>query len=294
MQAVKSIILSAGRACFVCCKGCYNFFGKNKDLTPTSTIIDFLKKIDGIQKITVGGGDQLSRPDIIQLLSKIKKLGYRIYLDTVGTSFLSDANTVFHSNGNVSYIDPIKIKPYVDLIGIPLDGSNNEIMTKFRTGRPKIFSEQIKILSLLNQHNMPLCVNTVVTKDNFDDLYNIYTIIKKYHSIEEWQLFQFMPIGPLGYKNRKDYIIGDKEFQSCINDLLKKMGHTSIKITAKSRIKRKGKYLLIDTDGDCWYPSVSQLSKWNVDSDENAERVICGNINAIKDHTKIIDYIKGK
>ncbi len=104
MKQFKRIIISAGRSCFVCCAGCYNFFGRNKDLVSTSTIIDFLKKIDGVKKVTVGGGDSLSRSDILQLLSEIKKLGCIVYLDTVGTSFLSDTQTVFHSDGKVFII----------------------------------------------------------------------------------------------------------------------------------------------------------------------------------------------
>ena len=53
-------------------------------------MIDFLEYIytKGIRKVTICGGDPLTRPDILDLLKKIKEIGFFISLDTVGTSII--------------------------------------------------------------------------------------------------------------------------------------------------------------------------------------------------------------
>lgn len=297
MHKVKSIIISAGRSCFVKCTGCYNFFGKNTQLTDTDTILNFLSQLteSNIEKVTVGGGDPLSRPDIIKLLSGIKSLGFSIYLDTVGSSLLSNTETIFYGHNKVNKIDPHDIAQFTDLVGIPLDGSTQEIASKFRTGRDNLFNEQIDILSLLENKNIPICINTVVNKHNSHDLINIYSIIKNYANVVEWQLFQYMPIGPMGYKNREQFSIDDNIYNECVNNLTNHINDfpSSIKVNPKSRVSRKGRYLLIDTDGVAWCPSVSSKSSWDQNIDENKERIVFGNINHLEEQPQIIDYILG-
>ncbi len=121
MQERASIILSAGRSCFVKCLGCYNFFGKSEDLTKTSIILDFLAraKRSGIEKVTIGGGDPLSRPDIIDLLTQVKGMGFKINVDTVGTPLLGPAETIFFGHRQVNQVSANSISSLVDNIGIP-------------------------------------------------------------------------------------------------------------------------------------------------------------------------------
>lgn len=64
--------------CFLYCKGCYSFSRTEKcdQIVPTETIVAFLKYAynKGIDKVTLCGGDPLTRKDIIRLLKQIKKL----------------------------------------------------------------------------------------------------------------------------------------------------------------------------------------------------------------------------
>ena len=205
MQNLKGINISVGRSCFVQCLGCYNHFGKNKNVLPVDIILGFLKflkKECSVSKVTLCGGDPLSRPDIMVLLEKIKTLDFFITLDTVGTPLLSNTETIFYGMEKVNKVDPKALVELVDLIGIPIDGDSNESFAAFRKKRPKIFDEQLSILEKLDLHNANVCINTVAHKDNIHIIKNIYDIIKSYNAIKKWQIFQFMPIGPLGFKTK--------------------------------------------------------------------------------------------
>lgn len=290
----KHIILSAAKDCFVQCGGCYNFFGKNNNIISSEEILTFLKKIDStiIEKITVSGGDPLARTDIIYLLSSIQKLGFLINMDTVGTSLVRNACTI-KSKENIQQTKIEEIAPYVNMLGIPLDGSDNNIIKLFRKGRSSIFEEQLDILETAKRTNLKICINTVVHKDNVSDLINIGRIITNYPNIVEWQLFQFMPIGPLGFLNKEKYNISDEIFNEACSNLtsyMKQIG-SKIYVHPKSKNKRKKLYLLIDTDGFAWTPFISDENMWNPQKDENNKRIIIGNITNPFDIEKILKFI---
>lgn len=298
---LKGINISVGRSCFVQCSGCYNYFGHNKNLLSTETILNFLKYLKDyhiINKVTLCGGDPLSRPDIIFLLKQIKNLGLLINLDTVGTPLLDDVETVFYGKQNISKIDPYHLVDLIDLLGIPIDGDSNDIMAQFRKKRPKIYEEQLSILEILEAANAKVCINTVVHKGNIDTLTNIYSIIKKYKAIKKWQIFQFMPIGPLGYKNRNLYLISDDSF-FLVKEQIEKLVHMNNEpgfvLEFKSCTSRKGIYLLVDSDGYAWVPKISNNKDWDTNFDSNHDRIIFGNITSQGDFLKItqkmLDFI---
>lgn len=87
--------------CFLYCKGCYSFSRIEKcgQFISTKTLVSFLKFAynKGINKVTLCGGDPLTRKDIIELLKQIKSIGYLISLDTVGTSIIKSIK----NNGEV-------------------------------------------------------------------------------------------------------------------------------------------------------------------------------------------------
>ena len=135
MRQHLSLNLNIGAGCFVSCPGCYNHFGKG--FVSEKIILDFLEfiKTFGVAKLTLGGGDPLTYPDILILLEKIKSKGFYIQLDTVGTPLLEQTQSVFFKRVNVNKIDARHLSELVDLIGIPLDGPSIEIIRHFRTIR---------------------------------------------------------------------------------------------------------------------------------------------------------------
>lgn len=288
----RSIILSASASCFVACPGCYNYFGKHVIDTPT--IIAFMKTMHqryGTTKVTVGGGDPLTRPDIIDLLQALKELGLKLHLDTVGTAFLGNAHIKFMGKGIVPQVNCAEVARIVTLIGIPLDGSTDEVSQKFR-----VFShvqEQERILQLLENANADVCINTVVHKGNVEDLIDIQDILQRYTSVVEWQLFQFMPIGPLGYKNHENYEITIDAFNCAVGKVQQRNRSSAnpIRIVPKSKETRKGRYLLIDSEGNLWIPRQSFSKTWD-DNDRNDQRIVIGNISQTDIFTILDEFVQ--
>lgn len=290
----KHLIIAASNDCFVKCRGCYNFWGANKQIVSTECILNFLKQLDSerIEKITVSGGDPLIRPDIIELLSEIKGLRYKINMDTVGTGLL--ANTESVSGKTVKQIDAQKLSELVDVIGIPLDGCASDSIHTFRLGRSNIFQEQIAILSKLDQAGANICINTVVHKQNLRDVSDIVDVIHGFNHISKWQLFQYMPIGVMGYKNRGDFEISDEEFLGVIYNVSEraKIKIPSVIFNPKAKNQRQKLYLLIDTDGYAWTPlTVVDDKFWQRSSVKNDKRIILGNIKNSNEMRQILDFL---
>lgn len=296
MKKNITLNLSIARSCFLACKGCYNHFNPNADLISNADIINFLKIAStfGIKKVTLCGGDPLSRPDIIDLLKDIKKLGFYIALDTVGTPLLDSANTIFFGQHKIEKINAGILSKYVDLIGIPLDGASNEVIQSFRKGRANIFEEQIRIIELLEKANAKICINTIVHKQNIDDLLNLVPLMKNFKNINKWQFFQFMPIGPLGFRNRELFWIEEDQFNSfkiSMQEAAKK--NMLIKqLEFKNVSSRKGSYVLIDSTGDAWMPQYTAKMDLEKDKNSTEDKIILGNIRHKDEQESILNIIK--
>lgn len=270
----RSIILTAGNGCFVACPGCYNHFAR--DLVETDVVLDFVGRLHAqfnVRKVTVGGGDPLTRPDVVDLLRGLRNMGLHIHLDTVGTAFLRDAPIRFMGRGMVPRVNPVDVAGLVDLIGIPLDGADDETINLFR--RFGSVADQIECLSLLEAVGAPIGINTVVHRGNIDSLNDIAEVLVKFGRIRQWQLFQFMPSGPLGSRNRDQFEIAGGEFGCAVERLQEIL--PSILVTAKSNRFRKNGYLLIDGGGTVWSPLQGNDVEWNP-ADANATRIVHGNI----------------
>ena len=83
--------------CLISCKGCYSFSRTEKcgQMIPTENIVSFLKYAynKGQRKVTLCGGDPLTRQDIMNLLKKIKSIGY------ITASWTGNSNNKYFSFG---------------------------------------------------------------------------------------------------------------------------------------------------------------------------------------------------
>lgn len=295
---LRHVILSVGRSCFTRCIGCYNHFGADPDaLVPASDVHAFLAHLRGtLDKVTVGGGDPLSRTDVVELLAGIKQLGFAVNLDTVGTPLLAPATTVFYGRRTVEHVPLEALAPHVDVLGIPLDGSTQEIAATFRTGRAHLVDETHAILDLADRLGVPTSINTVVTRHNVHDLGRIRDLVAAHTAVFRWQLFQFMPIGPLGFAARDRLSIGDGAFDVAVRAL--HQAHTSfagygrLAIDVKSRRARKNTYLLIDDNGLAWMPRSSSEPAWSAATDANNQRVVVGSIRDHGQHEFIAAHVR--
>ncbi|MBT8227080.1 MAG: radical SAM protein [Dactylosporangium sp.] len=272
---LRSLILSASNRCFLSCPGCYNHFGQH--VAAAGDVVSFVRLLHAripLRKLTVGGGDPLTRPDIIELLAGLRHLGLRIHLDTVGSAFLGSAPIRFRGHGSVPQVDASVVARLVDLVGIPLDGSTDEVFRRFR--RFASVAEQESVLDVLADAGATICVNTVVHQGNHDDVPRIAAILGTHPQVREWQLFQFMPIGPLGYRNRHGYQISEAVFDAAVRNLQGTVPAT-VRIVAKSASSRKHRYLLMDSAGMLWTPRQQGGGAWTI-TDANDDRATCGTI----------------
>lgn len=293
MRKNPSLIIAAGKGCFTCCKGCYQYFGKKQVLT--DYLLDFIKEYKEefeLKKITLAGGDPMTRKDIVYLIEQLQKMDLEIYMDTVGKNFIKKSDIIFQDTGIAEYIDPLTLKGKISKIGIPLDGCTTEQINSFR--KKITLDEILDILKVLNENNYDICINTVVNKNNIYDLKNIFKIIKNFENITQWQLFQYSPIGELGFKNRDLYEIDNKLFEDKIVELLELENETNIQIEGKSNSYRKLNYILVNSDGEVWQPKYNAYKSTFEIDDANSDKHIIGNIyddNIIKKIRIYLDNI---
>lgn len=278
--------------CFLYCKGCYSFSRADncQKIVSTDTIVDFLKYAheQGANKVTLCGGDPLTRKDIIDLLKRIKMLGYLIYIDTVGTSIIKN----IECNGKtiIKKIDAKELVTLVDKIGIPIDGSNNEIFKKFRQTNIDLLSEQLSICEEINKYGGKICINTVAHKGNLEDAKKLSELINKLGYIYKWQIFQYAPLGKYGILNRKLFEISEKEFEKFKQDVLSTFDDVD-KLQFKDFNARNKAYMMIDNSGDVWIPVYDQKI-FDDYSMKIEERKLIGNINDTNDWENICEQLK--
>lgn len=180
------------------CEGCiFNEMFPSEHLLSSTQIVEIAKdlKLLGYKQITITGGDPIRRDDLPDILKGLKALGFKIHLDTTGFPFLNEnANSLLR-----------KIRTYVDLIGIPLDGSTDDIMHTFRTNSPLTVEKIKDILKVLSSYGFNIAINTVLHEENFADLQNMYDILAGLPAVKRWELHEFSSF--MSYSKKPDFHI---------------------------------------------------------------------------------------
>ena len=240
---MKKINLCISNKCFLHCKGCYNDFCNNKELS-YEELVPFLEyaKRNGLEKVTLSGGDPFTKKDILMIINKCIELNLIINIDTVGFNILN----------KVGKYDKINVLDFIDkinLLSIPLDGSNNELNYEFRQYK-NLFDEITKLLNYFEKNRVKIGINTVAHQKNIKDLKKIYNIISKYDCVKKWQIFQYMPIGINGEKYSKEFSINSHQVEYIKKEIKKMKSNFEIQFkTFESRIHNS---LLINSIGEAY------------------------------------------
>lgn len=207
MFKVEYICFNIASVCNMMCPYCFRTDSKVDIISYTDAqkCIDFLVD-NGCKTINITGGEPLCNPDWENIVYYSKKKGLQVVLSTNGLLLNMD-NPILN---------------YVDVLTIPLDGDKEEINS---LTRDKGHFEKIKsIIEEYAQNNyvFKLKINTVITKYNMDNLFQIYDLINRKNVI--WKLFQYRSKG----KNNKFPL--NKVLTNCeIKELIKSINFDNAK-----------------------------------------------------------------
>lgn len=225
----------------VCNRNCKYCFGPShiKSLTKDEIfrIIDCLSS-NGVNQLGITGGEPLLHPDIEEIINYAVNIGLSIYLSTNCDYYFKYAKL---------------IKEKVSIIGIPIDGSNEETHDYLR-GHGS-FGNIKSVLNDISNSNSKIKIKfgTVITNCNQSDLIAIEKFISAYSSkIIFWKLYELIT-----YDRN---INGTKEL--CCNDEAEKnsLGHFLDKqiIIDDTKSKRNKSYFFLKPNGDVFVPELTQ------------------------------------
>ena len=239
--------LAIARRCHVSCSGCYNYFGRDEpDLTRILSSVRTFVRL-GLDEATISGGDPLTIRDLFGFLDSLRAVGMKsIKLDTVGVG-LGDPER----RGELK-----RLVAAVDFLGIPLDGWSDESALAFRQGRPRLYSETHALLVELNAigGQPKVIINTVGHRGNLPQLHRIHADLAAHSCIAQWNVFQFTPTDQASHEANHLFMVSDDTFEQARRDFFVRIGSPGMLVDFRSRRSRLGQYLLVNSDGEAWFP----------------------------------------
>ncbi len=256
MHKDPTINLAIGPMCPVRCEGCYTHFGNTFSRGGLITAADItafaqVAHAEGVRQATLSGGDPLFHPEIVPIAFGLKKLGFIVKVDTMGTALLDSARVLFKGRGLAAKVDVEDLKLHVDFVSIPLDGSRQETLEKFRCGRKNLFTETRAVAQLLRNSGVAFGFNTVANTSNLSELLAVRDIAAEWGA-SEWQIFEYDPTGPNPSAHKSRLRLASGQFSEFTRELGSTYGH--LRIVCKNLEDRAGAYFLVDDSGHAWKP----------------------------------------
>lgn len=182
---MKRLILTYNQSCNLNCDFCYVNFHHQKIEDKTYEVVKRAISL-GFDVITFGGGDSFSKSSFRESCIIAKENGLFTQVDTNGIS--------------ITQSDFAFIEKYVDMIGISLDGigETHNYMRKSK----QLFTKVNAVLQTLQDSKTKIKINTILTKQNIETIYDIYRYLMQFENIDRWSIYQFFPLSAA--KKRKD------------------------------------------------------------------------------------------
>ena len=142
---------------------------------------------EGMMHLLLTGGETILYPNFKKLYLELKKMGIFISINSNGTLFNEEWGDFFANHLPAQ-------------INLTLYGGSNETYARL-CGNPKGFDQIINSIKLLKERNIPMALNCVVTKQNFDDLEEIYRIGREFDIPINSTSYCFPPVRKEGIDN---------------------------------------------------------------------------------------------
>lgn len=192
------------------------------------------------------GGDCMMREDLFDLAEYAVKKGMRVSMTPSATANVTKERMERAKNVGLSRW------------GFSLDGPTPEIHDHFR-GTPGSFDLTLEKIKYLNELNMPLQINTVISRYNYDHLEQMAELVKDLKAIM-WYIFLLVPTG----RGQEDACISPAEHEKVFRWLydLSKTAPFDIKTTAAQHYRRvvlqqKAREHKIDGSDICYEDSIT-------------------------------------
>lgn len=228
--------------CNMTCGFCFATFVEEvntkipKGHIPKEEAIEIIKqiKIIGANRINFAGGEPTLCPWLPELLKVSKEEGLKVSIITNGTKF-SD-----------KYLN--RIKDYVDMIGISIDSLTYD--TNFKIGRiaksmqkhSNYFDYYKEMCDRITQLNIPLKINTVVSKPNVNEDFHFFL---NEVNVFRWKVFQVLEIKGENDLDFDTFRVTDTQYMDFINrhkDIACLVKETNYELTSS--------YLMINPAGE--------------------------------------------
>lgn len=224
-------------ACNLQCPFC---FGPRHKLGPASTtsLLDVIAKLPvyGVQSIVVTGGEPVLVRELPLLLKTAKQLGLKTVLSTNGILFREKI---------------ADIAPYLDWIGLPLDGDCKEINQKMRVGDPQHYETILELIPLIRQKypQLRIKLGTVVCAINKHHVTGIPDVVSDIRRPDIWKLYE-IAYSSYGKDNKNLLQLSDEEFEQIFTQAQKSAQKHGILTTNLRRSMREKTYLFLEPTGD--------------------------------------------
>lgn len=241
LRAPETVDFNINGICNLDCKWCWGPAHNAKEdvtLKEWKNLAYNLKKL-GTKSVVFTGGETLLKKELPELARYIKAdLGLR---------------TTLSSNGLLMVKRGPSILPYIDDLGMPLDGHNVEINSIMRKGTILHFSKVLEAIRFAQKDfsEVKLTVRTVVAEPNVDTVHLIgKTIIESGIDPQKmrWKLYQVSPVGPRKEEILNgDLLITKSKFEEAIEKT--RMFNPSFVIEAQPFENSFGRYFHIFPNG---------------------------------------------
>lgn len=232
----KSVDVNVTAKCNLACEFCWGPDHNISDGLNTKqweNAIQFFAQ-GGTDSIVFTGGEPLIRKDIGELVRFAKDQGMRVTLSTNTLLLKRKASEVL---------------PFVDEIGIPLDGSTAENNSIMRKGNAMAFQSSIEAMGLLAAEypGIEVTIRTVVSKVNKDNIVSMGKLLEtKGGQFDRWKLYQFVPVS-IGLHHKEKFEISEGEFEDVTRTVIDQFPELPI-VTCPSR-QRVGRYVFLGPEG---------------------------------------------
>lgn len=185
------VIWNLIRRCNLTCKHCYatsadKDFPGELSTAQVFTVMDDLKAY-GVPVLILSGGEPLMRPDIFEISSRAKAMGFYVGLSSNGTLINE------HNIGQIAAVG-------YDYVGVSLDGMR-AIHDRFRR-REGAFDESLHGIRLCRNAGIKVGLRFTLTRDNARDLPDLLTLLDD-EGLDKFYLSHLNYAGR-GNKNRVD------------------------------------------------------------------------------------------